>query len=258
MAASPSIGLAICGGAALARTLRLTFPAPHDDVPSFRAARTRPDTIGRTMTRGGGSTMARDLFGAVALVAFVACAPLGLGAQSPASGGGLIGGASIFAPGTRVRLIVAGLRDRTITGTVYRYGVDTLVVDTADVAETRRTFFPSTTMVERYRRVSLPLADVDSVNVSVGRSRLLGMAISGAKYAAIGGIMLGLKNVSGRSGPTLREFGQGAAVGAIAGVTIGMSFGYARGAEQWKRIPYFGGIIRRHRDHAPPSETIAQ
>ena len=143
---------------------------------------------------------------------------------------------SILAPGTRVRMVVAGKPGQRIVGTIAERKQDTVVVDTVDVAAQQRTFFPAPLVVDEFRVVSLRVDEVKHVEVSMGRSRLLGVLTHGAVGALVSGTIVGLSAINGRPNPTMGQFWHGFGSGALVGVAIGAPFGYARGSEIWRPV----------------------
>jgi hypothetical protein len=144
----------------------------------------------------------------------------------------------LLSPGTRLRIIAPRMARDRIVGIVRAVHRDTVILDTADVAREQRRFFPSTVLVEEYRQMSLPLAEVGSVERSRGRSRAIGALKGGLRGALIAGVLSGLGSLSAgsRDGITLRDFTRGASEGMIVGVAIGAPWGWASGAEQWQPV----------------------
>jgi hypothetical protein len=141
----------------------------------------------------------------------------------------------IFSPGARVRVMSSWSKQK-IEGTVTSATHDSVVVDTVDYSAQNRMFMPSAILVDEYRRLTLPIADVDSVEVSMGRSRALGVMRTGLKAALIGGAIIGIQAISGRVNPSFKQFGRGFASGMAVGASIGIPFGYSRGVERWRRV----------------------
>ncbi|HEU4565737.1 MAG TPA: hypothetical protein VFS05_13845 [Gemmatimonadaceae bacterium] len=138
-------------------------------------------------------------------------------------------------PGMRLRLHAPTVARERIVGTIEEIRRDTIVIDTTDAASANRLFFPSTVVVERYRRVSVPLADVGAVEASRGRNKILGAMRGGIRGAFIAGALGGVAALSGNGGKGLRfrDFAAGFGEGAVIGFSIGVPFGYTRGLEQW-------------------------
>ena len=141
----------------------------------------------------------------------------------------------VFSPGTRVR-VMASWSKHKIEGTVKSTTGDSVVVDTVDYAAQNRLFMPSVVLVEEYRQLTLPISEVDSVEVSLGRSKALGVIRTGLKAALIGGAIVGVQAISGRVNPSFKQFGRGFASGVAIGASIGIPFGYARGVERWRPV----------------------
>lgn len=143
-----------------------------------------------------------------------------------------------FAPGTRVRVDAPKVSRDRIVGTVRAIRADSIVLDTVDVQRQERMFFPSTVLVEDYRRVTLAVSEVANMERSRGRSRILGAIKTGIRGALIAGVIGGLGSLSAgsRDGITLRDFTRGAGEGAMLGIAIGGSFGWAYGSERWQPV----------------------
>jgi hypothetical protein len=143
-----------------------------------------------------------------------------------------------FAPGTRVRIDAPTVSRERIVGTVRALRADSIVLDTADAQRESRMFFPTTVLVEDYRRVTLAVGEVAHMERSRGRSRLLGALKTGIRGALIAGTIAGLGSLSAgsRDGITLRDFTRGAGEGAVLGIAIGGSFGWAYGSERWQPV----------------------
>jgi hypothetical protein len=141
----------------------------------------------------------------------------------------------VFSPGARVRVMATWSKQK-IEGTVTSATRDSVVVDTVDYHAQTRMFMPSPVLVEEYRKLTLPISDVDSLEVSMGRSRALGVMRTGLKAALIGGAIIGVQAISGRVNPSFKQFGRGFASGMVVGASIGIPFGYSRGVERWRRV----------------------
>jgi hypothetical protein len=133
----------------------------------------------------------------------------------------------------RVRVLATVVGRSRFAGTVAAVGADTVVLDTVDATRTGRLFFPSTVPLERFRRIKLTLAEIDSVEVSRGRSRAKGLIKGTLGGALIGGVFVGLTAVSGQGRLTLRHFTHGFASGASAGLFVGAAAGFTLRSERW-------------------------
>ena len=151
--------------------------------------------------------------------------------------------ADVFAPGTRLRISIPSLQRDKVVGKVIQRIADTLVVDTVDAEREHRMFFPSTIAVAEYRRMSLPVSLIDTLQVSVGRSRSHGMVRLATKAAIIGGLALGVNYMSGTNNVNMRNFASGFRTGAIAAAVIAGPIGFRRGQEKWATV--FGADVKK-------------
>ncbi len=142
----------------------------------------------------------------------------------------------VFQPGVRVRILAPQVTKDRIAGTIQSVRADTVVLDTVDTRLEHRLFFPSTVIVEQYRRIALPVSAVASIEESRGHSRVLGMVKGAAKGAVVVGLFAGLGALSGRQKTTLRDFTSGFAAGAATGAVIGAPIGYQMGVERWRAV----------------------
>ena len=141
-----------------------------------------------------------------------------------------------FEPGMRVRVKAPRLLDEKLTGTIIYMNADSVVLDTVDQRRVERRFFPDPVLVENERRITLLTADVDSVDVSVGQSRLRSMLRIGRNAALIGGTAAGLSYVSGYQKMSFRNFAEGFRSGVRIGAVVGFSIGLAYGDEKWHSV----------------------
>ena len=141
----------------------------------------------------------------------------------------------VFEPGTRVRVRAVEGKHR-IVGTVIRASRDSVVVDTADTFRESRFFNPTPILVDNFRRVTLPVANVDSVEVSLGRSRALGVVKGSLAGAVLGGLYVGMSGLSGYGAPSFRRFSRGFTQGAAAGAVVGIPIGWVFRGERWMRV----------------------
>ena len=143
---------------------------------------------------------------------------------------------SVFVPGARIRLQAPWSPSRRIVGTVEKTSADSIVVDTADVFAERRLFNPVPVLVDGLRKVSVPITQVRRVEISMGRSRLMG-ALKGATIGAlIGGAYVGLSSVNGRANPRFGDFAAGFAQGTVVGFTLGAPVGWTFTSERWRPV----------------------
>lgn len=171
------------------------------------------------------------------VVTLAALAALVLGA-SPAVAQTAVapGGADPFAPGMRLRITAATVHRGRLVGRVIRHTADSLEIDTVEVSAERRMFFPVTVLVTKHRRVALPLAAIDSLQVSSGRSRARGMVRLATRAAVIGGVALGFNYMSGTRRPSLRNFSEGFRTGAVLAASLAAPVGFHMGRERWTPV----------------------
>lgn len=166
-------------------------------------------------------------------VALLLAAPLaGTGAQQIGSDNSFTG----FENGMRVRVTAPRLMNHKLTGTIVTLTRDSVVLDTVDQRRVDRRFFPDPVLVDSYRNITLMTADVDSVDVSLGQSRMRGMLRIGRNAALIGGTVAGLAYVSGYNQISFRNFAEGFRSGVKLGAVVGLSIGYTYGDEKWHSV----------------------
>ena len=145
--------------------------------------------------------------------------------------------AAFLTRGARVRLRVPMMGREKIAGTVLLAQGDSVVIDTVDATAERRVFFPNTITVDEYRRLTLPLHAVDSIEVSTGRSRGAGIRRAAKRGALILGLLGAATFRSGDGSPNPRNFLGGYINGAAVGLVIGGAIGATRGGERWQSVP---------------------
>ena len=150
-----------------------------------------------------------------------------------------------FVKGARIRLVSPWDAKRRIVGTVADARADSVVVDTVDVFAQQRLFNPAPIVVDRYRRITLPIKGVDSVEVSMGRSRVVGVLRGASLGAVVGGAWAALASLNGQANPTFSQFASGFASGAALGVAFGVPLGYVYRVERWR-------LVTRPRVGSPP------
>lgn len=174
----------------------------------------------------------------LAVAGLLLATPHSAAAQDPAAP------LAAFVKGARIRLASPWNASRRIVGTVADARADSVVVDTADVFAQQRLFNPAPVVVDRYRRVTLPTKGVESVEVSLGRSRLVGM-LRGATLGAVGGgAWAGLASMNGQPHPSFSRFATGFASGAVLGAGIGVPLGYIYRVERWRLVTRPGVVVR--------------
>jgi len=141
-----------------------------------------------------------------------------------------------FEPGMRVRVHAPRVLKEKLTGTIISMGSDSVVIDTVDQRRVDRRFFPDPVLVDKYRLITLPTADVGSVDISLGQSRTRGMLRVGRNAALIGGTIAGLAYVSGYNQISFRNFAEGFRSGVKLGAVVGLSIGFTYGDERWRSV----------------------
>lgn len=141
-----------------------------------------------------------------------------------------------FETGMKVRVKAPRILNDKLTGTIVYMSTDSVVLDTVDQRRVERRFFPDPVLVESERRITLATADVDSVDISVGQSRVRSMMRIGRNAALIGGTIAGLGYVSGYQQLSFRNFAEGFRSGMKLGAAVGLSIGFAYGDEKWHSV----------------------
>lgn len=143
---------------------------------------------------------------------------------------------SVFVPGARIRVVSPWIPTERITGTIDRALEDTLVVDTADTFAEQRLFNPTPVLVDRFRKVKVPVSRVQTVEVSMGRSRWMG-ALRGAVLGALAAsAYVGLTSINGRQQPKWSDFASGAMSGIPIGMSLGAPVGWVYSRERWRTV----------------------
>jgi hypothetical protein len=167
------------------------------------------------------------------VAAALICTPLGVAAAQRIPTDRIY----VLEPGTRIRLVAPGLGKEPIVGTVALAKLDTIVLDTSDVWRENRLLLPTPVIAAEFRRIKLAVTDVDSVQVSRGHSRSIGMLQGAIKGGLIVGAYLGLQAISGRRGAKWGDFASGFGSGLAVGATVGVPIGYVMGSERWRTVP---------------------
>jgi len=101
-----------------------------------------------------------------------------------------------------------------------------------------RLLSPAPIIVDQFRRLSLDVAQVDSVEVSRGRSRIRGAVKGMLRGAIIGGLYVGFSAMSGRQNPNFRMFMGGFSQGVAIGGAVGAPVGAVFGSERWSPVDF--------------------
>lgn len=141
--------------------------------------------------------------------------------------------------GRRVRIASSGLGEPRYAGLLDSVKVDAVVVDT--ITDRPQPFIFATTppVLDRYRRVTVPIEEIRSVQVSRGTSRMRGVLWGGMIGAAIVGTLEALGSTPERN-PTGRDYATSALRGAALGFAIGAPIGFFWGRERWTRVELTG------------------
>jgi hypothetical protein len=145
-------------------------------------------------------------------------------------------GDSIFRQGARVRVVARSVAPRRFEGSVQAVFRDTVVIDTAPSSTVRGLFSVSTVPVDSRRRVIVPVSAIQSAEVSIGRSRAVGMRQWALRLGLIGAVVVGVGS-SPELNPSLSDMGRGAGIGLASGVALGALIGYLNPVEKWRRLP---------------------
>lgn len=172
-----------------------------------------------------------------AAVVFALCAFVGSARDANAQ---LRGSSQLPRVGDRVRVIAPSIRDDRYVGRVESLPRDSITLDTTGVRR-RLGFDTGPVLVEEYRRVTLPTAAIQSIDISTGRTHRRA-TVKGAIIGALGGAALfGSTNLPDVN-PKFTDFLNGAAVGVVVGGVAGGIVGYLLGGEKWTSF-YRAGVL---------------
>jgi hypothetical protein len=142
--------------------------------------------------------------------------------------------------GDRVRILAPSLRDDRYVGRVEALPRDSILLDTAGVRR-RLGFETGPVLVDEFRRVTIPTAAIQAIDVSVGRTHRRS-TIKGVLIGALaGGALFGATNLP-EINPTFSDFLDGAGAGLIVGGVAGGVVGYLLGGEKWQSF-YRAGVL---------------
>jgi len=133
--------------------------------------------------------------------------------------------------GTRVRIFAPELRTDRYVGRIKSIDDAVMVLDTGEV----RSVFGiggGPVLVDQYRRVTIRLSNIESVEVSSGRT-LGEPTVRGAIFGAlIGGVLIGLGSMP-EVDPNANDFLRGVPPGLAIGGVLGGLIGWRIGGERW-------------------------
>jgi hypothetical protein len=142
--------------------------------------------------------------------------------------------------GERVRVSAPSIRDDRYVGRVEALPRDSIMLDTMGVRR-RLGFDTGPVLVEEYRRVTIPMSAVQSIDISTGRTHRRS-TVKGIIIGALGGAALfGATNLP-QVNPGFSDFVDGAAVGLVVGTVAGGVVGYLLGGEKWQSF-YRAGVL---------------
>ena len=143
---------------------------------------------------------------------------------------------SVLIPGARIRVVSPWIPSERITGTIATAREDTVVVDTADTFAEQRLFNPAPVLVDKFRKVKLPVSRVQTVEISMGRSRWMGAFRGAALGALAASAYVGLASINGRQRPSWGDFASGAMSGIPIGISLGAPVGWVYTRERWRTV----------------------
>jgi hypothetical protein len=133
--------------------------------------------------------------------------------------------------GTRVRVFAPELRTDRYVGRIKSLDEAVMVLDTGEV----RSVFGiggGPVLVDQYRRVTIRLSNIESVEVSSGRT-FGEPTVRGAIFGAlIGGVLVGLGSMP-ETNPDANDFLRGVPPGMAIGGLVGGLIGWKIGGERW-------------------------
>jgi hypothetical protein len=133
--------------------------------------------------------------------------------------------------GSRVRVLAPSLRDDRYVGRITDLPPDSMTLDTTGVRR-RLGFDTGPVLVDEYRYVTIPLAAVERIEVSAGRTTTRS-TIKGVLIGALaGGVVTGGGNLP-EVNPGFSDFAKGFTTGAVIGAVVGGVVGYLLGGERW-------------------------
>ncbi len=139
--------------------------------------------------------------------------------------------------GTRVRIFAPDLRTDRYVGRIQKLDDAVVVLDTGEV-RSMLGLGGGPVLVDEYRRVTIRLATIESVEVSRGRTAG-GSTIKGVLLGAlVGGVLIAAGSLP-EVNPNANDFLRAVPRGALIGAVVGGGIGWGMGSERWipARIP---------------------
>lgn len=144
--------------------------------------------------------------------------------------------------GHRVRIRTVAANRNRFAGLLDSVHATAIVVDTITDRPTNPIFGSNPPVLERYRRITLPLAEIQAVEASRGLSRTRGVLWGALLGSALVATIEGLSGVQTRSpADGTSDYGSNVLRGAVIGVALGAPAGYFFGRERWTRVDIGGG-----------------
>jgi hypothetical protein len=139
--------------------------------------------------------------------------------------------------GTRVRVFAPDLRTDRYVGEIRSLDRSAMVLDTAG-ARVRLGLETGPVLVDRFRRVTIELAQIQQIEVSGGRTVRTPIMKGAVIGALIGAVVYGLGNLPEKN-PRAVDFFNGAPTGFVVGGIVGGAIGWGLGGERWlpARLP---------------------
>jgi len=133
--------------------------------------------------------------------------------------------------GTRVRVFAPELRTDRYVGRIKSLDDAVMVLDTGEVRSVLG-LGGGPVLVDQYRRVTIRISNIESVEVSSGRT-VREPTVRGAIFGAlIGGVLIGLGSMP-EVDPNANDFLRGVPPGMALGGLIGGLIGWRVGGERW-------------------------
>lgn len=139
--------------------------------------------------------------------------------------------------GERVRVFAPDLRSDRYVGRIKSLDAAVMVLDTGEVRSVLG-MASGPLLVDEFRRVTIRLSTIRSVEVSGGRT-VSGATLRGAVMGSlVGAVLWGLGNMP-EVNPDARDFVRGVPAGLAIGSVVGAVVGWGVGGERWlpARVP---------------------